>query len=90
MLKNYIEYLSCAIANFIVVFRPERVILGGGVANAGEELLVPLKKCLLANTFAGNEIGIPPIAKCGNDAGIIGAAMQELYGANKTKKIRVC
>lgn len=92
VLRNYIEYLSCAIANFIVVFRPERVILGGGVANAGEELLVPLKKCLLANTFAGNEIGIPPItiAKCGNDAGIIGAAMQELYGANKTKKIRVC
>ena len=81
----YISQLAAAIGNFIAVFRPEIVILGGGVAKAGQLLLEPLKQKVAESTFAASEIGIPEIrlAEAGNDAGIIGAAMLEQYGAKR-------
>ena len=88
MIEQYIDYLSCAISSFVVIFRPEIIILGGGVANAGEILRKPLQERLLVNTYAGDEIGVPEIrlAECGNDAGLIGAAMLEKYGMDRNKK----
>lgn len=88
VLDQYVEYLSCALSTFIAVFRPEIIILGGGVANAGKALCEPLKERLKVNTFAGDEIGVPDImtAACGNDAGIIGAAMLETYGIDRRKR----
>lgn len=87
VVDQYIDYLSYAISSFVVIFRPEIIILGGGVANAGEVLRKPLQERLLENTYAGKEIGVPEIkiAECGNDAGIIGAAMLEKYGLNRRK-----
>lgn len=81
ILDQYLDYLSAAISSFVAVFRPEAVILGGGVAEAGEELLVPLRRKLYENTFAGKEIGVPILmkARCGNDAGIIGAAFLQTH-----------
>ncbi|MBC5690580.1 ROK family protein [Mediterraneibacter sp. NSJ-55] len=88
VIEQYIDYLSCAISSFVVIFRPEIIILGGGVANAGEILRRPLQERLLVNTYAGSEIGVPDIkiAECGNDAGLIGAAMLEKYGMNRNQK----
>ncbi|MCU6747312.1 ROK family protein [Faecalicatena acetigenes] len=88
VIEQYIDYLSCAISSFVVIFRPEIIILGGGVANAGEILRKPLQERLLVNTYAGDEIGVPEIrlAECGNDAGLIGAAMLEKYGMDRNKK----
>ncbi len=79
IIERYIDYLSCAISSFIVIFRPELIVLGGGVSNAGDALVEPLKVRLAANTFAAEEIGLPRVccAKLGDDAGIIGAAMLE-------------
>ena len=81
----YISQLAVAIGNFIAIFRPEIVILGGGVARAGQLLLDPLRLKVKESTFAASEIGIPEIrlAEAGNDAGIIGAAMLEQYGAKR-------
>ncbi len=86
--EQYVDCLSCALSTFIAIFRPEIIILGGGVANAGKALCEPLQERLEANTFAGNEIGVPDIvtAACGNDAGIIGAAMLEKYGIDRRKR----
>lgn len=84
---QYVDYLSCALSSFIVIFRPEIIILGGGVSNAGDLLLIPLKEKVMENTYAADVIGVPEIrlAKCGNDAGIIGAAMLEIYGLDRKK-----
>ena len=81
----YISQLAAAIGNFIAIFRPEMILLGGGVAKAGQLLLDPLRLKVKESTFAAPEIGIPEIrlAEAGNDAGIIGAAMLEQYGAKK-------
>lgn len=88
VLEQYVEYLSCAISTYIVLFRPDKIILGGGIAEAGDLLLGPLKERIVPNTFAGSEIGVPEIvtAKLGNDAGIIGAAFLDTYGTAKRRK----
>ena len=44
LVDRYLFYLSEGIANIINIFAPEAVILGGGVCNEGDALLVPLKK----------------------------------------------
>ena len=67
------------LAYFITIFRPQVIILGGGIAHAGDLLLKPLNEKLHTCTFAAEEIGIPQVirAELGNDAGIIGAALLE-------------
>lgn len=52
----------------------ERILLGGGVAAAGEGLLKPTRDSFQANVFhasAGTELGL---AALGNDAGLYGTA----------------
>ena len=88
VLMQYADYLSCAMSTYITLFRPNKIILGGGIAGAGEVLLKPLKERLAVNTFAGSEIGVPDVvtAKLLNDAGIIGAAFLEKYGVIRRRK----
>jgi glucokinase len=69
-----IDGLAIAIEVLITLFAPEKIILAGGVSNAGEFLLSPIKeKVTSALTFQ-----IKPelsIAKFGSDAGVIGTAL---------------
>lgn len=76
LIDSYIRHLAAGISSFITIFRPELIVLGGGVANAGDALFVPLREHLATCTFGAAEIGIPDVvpAKLGNDAGLIGAA----------------
>lgn len=79
IVDDYIGHLAAGISTFITIFRPEVIILGGGIAHAGDFLLNPLNERLRTCTFAAEEIGIPKVirAELGNDAGIIGAALLE-------------
>jgi glucokinase len=79
IVDEYIGYLAAGISTFIVIFRPQVIILGGGIAHAGQFLLEPLNKKLFTCTFGAEEIGIPKVirATLGNDAGLIGAAFLE-------------
>lgn len=73
---TYEEDLCEGIANLINIFRPEVVILGGGVSAQGENLTDVLQNKVKALCFGGAWGEIPPIvtSALGNDAGIIGAA----------------
>lgn len=77
IVSRYVDYLVAGLSTFITIFRPEIIILGGGIANAGEAFLERVNRNLKKGTFSGEEIGVPRVvrAKLGNDAGIIGAAM---------------
>nr|MDA3846319.1 ROK family protein [Vallitaleaceae bacterium] len=81
LVEQYIEYLSCGISTFVTIFRPEIIILGGGLVGAGQELFEELNIRTYDNTFGASEIGVPKIVKAelGNNAGIIGAALLEKY-----------
>lgn len=78
---RYVEYLSGGLSTFVTTFRPEIIVLGGGIAGAGEALFAKLQEATYRNTFAAEQIGIPPIvpAVLGNHAGIVGAAFQTEY-----------
>lgn len=73
---NYISALAFGITNFANIFRPETVILGGGVCAQGDNLVKPLQAILDRDIFAGNlgpQVEIR-IAELGNSAGLLGGA----------------
>lgn len=76
VVDNYISVLACYITNIANEFRPEAIILGGGVCAQGEALITPLKEILKKDIFAGSTGPQVEIltAKLGNDAGCLGAA----------------
>ncbi|MBQ7792306.1 MAG: ROK family protein, partial [Clostridia bacterium] len=54
VVENYLFYLSEGIANLINIFAPEAIILGGGVCNEGDNLLIPLKEQVIAKCYGGD------------------------------------
>ena len=77
VVREYIAYLACGITNMINIFQPNVLSIGGGVCNEGENLTKPLLEKVWKETYSRE--GTPKtdikIAKLGNDAGIIGAAV---------------
>ncbi len=76
VVKKYIDYLACGVANVINLFQPNILCIGGGVSNEGAGLIEPLLKVVSTETFTKNsdcqtEVKLATLA---NDAGIIGAA----------------
>ncbi len=76
VVDNYVKYVGCGIANMINIFQPEVLVVGGGVANEGDNLLNPVREYVKKETYA-KDIKACRIEKAylGNDAGIIGAAL---------------
>jgi len=74
----YLSYLACGLANIVNIFQPEIISLGGGISNEGDSLVEALLPLIRAEQYGGGgRIALTEIkiAKLGNDAGIIGAAM---------------
>jgi glucokinase len=76
VLAQYIRYLGEGIINFINLWRPQKILLGGGLSLAGSALLDPLNAYVRLRCFAGAQGFVAPIeqATLGNTAGMIGAA----------------
>lgn len=76
VVQSYIGKLGTGIINIVNIFRPQLVILGGGVSAQGETLLEPLRKMMKVGCFGGEKGELPEIeiAALGNEAGMIGAA----------------
>lgn len=72
----YIKHLACGVANLINIFQPDVLLIGGGVCNEGDNLLIPLKKEVRKEIYSADDTLKTDIriATLGNDAGIIGAA----------------
>lgn len=75
VVNTYVKYLSEGVLNLCNEFRPEAVVLGGGICAEGELLFKPLKKLVLKHIYGG--VSYAPIeiltATLGNDAGFYGA-----------------
>lgn len=76
VVDKYISHLACGILNMANIFRPEVVMLGGGVSEQGEALTKPLQKKIDAELFGGTDYAPVKIvkAKLGSRAGAFGAA----------------
>jgi glucokinase len=69
------EYVGRVLAGAVVLLWPERVVVGGGVADAGELLLEPLRAELRRRACVAPEIPVVP-AELGPVAGAVGAALR--------------
>lgn len=76
LFDNYVEHLCVGLVNLINLYDPEIIALGGGVSHAGQFLLdavnAKLPDFVFYKTMPYAKI---ELARLGNDAGIIGAAM---------------
>ena len=76
------EYLAMGVANLISIFDPEMVVLGGGLMNAADLLLEPLRAGVprWAQPVAAAHTRIT-LTALGDDAGLLGAARLALLAA---------
>lgn len=76
LFDNYITHLCVGLVNLINLYDPEIIALGGGVSHAGEFLLDAVRAKLPSMVFYKTmPYARIELARLGNDAGIIGAAM---------------
>ena len=75
------RYLGIGIANAITVLTPERIILGGGWANAGDLIIEPIKAEMRRRVITTPVERVDVVlAELGTWAGAIGAAV---HGAER-------
>ncbi len=76
-----VKALACAVVSFTNVLDPEVVVIGGGIARAGDVLFQPLREFVSSMEWkvCGNEVQIVP-AELGELAGAWGAAIRALTG----------
>ena len=76
VVDNYIRYVAEGITNIVNIFQPEELVIGGGICNEGDYLLLPIIDYVMKNQYVKKlKTTKISIAELGNDAGIIGAAM---------------
>lgn len=76
VIDRYEDYLTVGLINYCNIFRPDAIIIGGGLSNQKEYLLEPLRKKLKSLNYGYR--GTPSVdllvSNLGNDAGALGAA----------------
>ena len=82
MWENVGAELGCALVNMIWLLNPDAIVIGGGVAKAGDLLFNPIKRTIRERTLPlfHEHLRIVPAA-LGNEAGIVGNATLALEAA---------
>ncbi|MGN1061424.1 MAG: ROK family protein [Candidatus Coproplasma sp.] len=76
VVEEYIRYLACGLTSIANIFRPQIIMLGGGVCNQGERLIAPVRELVKKEIFGGTDYADIEVVKAtlGNSAGALGAA----------------
>ena len=80
VLDDYVKKLGTGLVNIVNIFRPQLILLGGGISRLGRErerlILEPLRAAIRENSFGGESGEIPEleVAALGRAASVIGAA----------------
>ncbi|WP_432479811.1 ROK family protein [Nocardioides sp. GXQ0305] len=71
------RWLGVGLANLVAAFDPALLVVGGGVAVAGDRLLAPAREALEASLVGAGHREVPPLvpAALGPSAGLVGAAV---------------
>ncbi|MBE7708679.1 MAG: ROK family protein [Cyanobacteria bacterium SIG27] len=74
--KQMGKIIGTGLASVINLLNPEKIIIGGGVADAGDILLNPIKETIIdrAMPIQGSTVQVVP-AQLANTAGVIGASL---------------
>ncbi len=69
-------YIGTGLASVVNLLNPEKVVIGGGVADAGDLLFNPIKEALKKRTMPIQGAAVEIVhAELGNTAGVIGASL---------------
>ena len=69
-------YIGTGLSSVVNLLNPEKVVIGGGVADAGDLLFVPIKEALKKRTMPIQYSAVEVVhAELGNTAGVIGASL---------------
>ena len=69
------EYIGIGLTSVVNLLNPEKIIIGGGVAEAGDILFEPIRETIAKRAMTiQREVEIVP-AQLGNTAGVIGASL---------------
>jgi glucokinase len=76
------RYVGIAIANVVTFLNPDRVVIGGGIAEAGDAILEPIRAAVRSHVtlVPHDRIDIVP-ASLGPEAGAIGAGLAAIDAA---------
>ena len=77
VVDRFIEHLACGVTSLVNIFQPDIVCIGGGLSKSGDDIIVPLRKIVEIERYTRHTDKQTEIyaATLGNDAGIIGAAI---------------
>ena len=82
-------YLGTGIANYVNVFNPELVVVGGGFSRAGELILEPARRVLAERGLsASRELVRIVLAVLGPEAGLIGSALVGFEALDAVSAVR--
>ncbi|SHM75673.1 ROK family protein [Flavobacterium chilense] len=85
-MQHHFDYLAAGIVNCVNIFSPQKVIIGGGISEAGQfyidELTHRVKKTAIPVSFSNTEI---VAATLGNKAGLLGACANAFQKFKKTE-----
>ncbi len=76
VVADYVKYIGIGVTNLVNIFRPEVVLIGGGVSHEGDYFIKMIEEYVNDNAYGRSVNPYVPLrrAELGNDAGIIGAA----------------
>jgi glucokinase len=80
-------YLAIGLANIVTVIGPDRIVIGGGVAEAGDALLEPIRRAVRTRVTL-----VPPeqitivAAELGTVAGAVGAALAAVDSPTRDRR----
>lgn len=73
IIREVAEAFAVGVHNMVLCFMPQRVVIGGGVSQAGDLLLDPVRErldgCVLCSASGQDVV----LASCGDDVGLLGA-----------------
>lgn len=76
LIERFIDRLAATLAVAVNILNPEVVVIGGGVAGAGEALMAPLRTAIDRYALASHRRGLRLVpAALGDRAGVIGAGL---------------
>ncbi len=70
------ERIGVGLSSVVNLLNPEKIVIGGGVADAGDVIFEPIKRTIRERTLKVSSEALEVVpAQLGNDAGVIGACL---------------
>ncbi len=89
-MEHHFDYLAAGIVNCVNIFSPQKVIIGGGISEAGQfyidELTKRVKKTAIPVSFSNTKI---VAASLGNKAGLLGACANAFQKFKTTEYAKI-